>query len=62
MITQYKEANLVLWVIYSLSHTAEDHGNPTLLTPSLALKTKKGSFIYFYGTQLKEDVTIAALV
>lgn len=48
MITQYKEANLVLWVIYSLSHTAEDRGNPTLLTPSPALKIKKKGVIYIF--------------
>lgn len=63
MITQYKEANLVLWVIYSLSHTAEESRESDFINTLPGIKNKKkGSFIYFYGTQLKEDVTTAALV
>lgn len=62
MTTQYKEANLALRVIYSLSHKAEDRGDPTLLTPSPGIKEKEeGSLIYYYGTQLKEDAATAAL-
>lgn len=48
MITQYKEANLVLWVIYSLSHTAEESRESDFINTLPGIKNKKKGVIYIF--------------